>query len=108
MNHTPGPWQVAGQHEEHGAGGVILSVPKDKFIAGLSVAIYGEESKANARLIAAAPDLLAALERIAGFTYDGEKDEDGQEYEMSIDDAFATAHGAITLAREALAKIKEM
>ena len=48
--HTPGPWTVADE-----AGDLVLTVRgiNDEFIADLSIA--------NAHLIAAAPDLLAAL-----------------------------------------------
>lgn len=53
MLHTPGPWSINDQN------------PDDEEIEAPSgpVAIaLGREAEANARLIAAAPDLLAALE----------------------------------------------
>lgn len=62
MSHTPGPW---GAHiDRHGfvtlgAGPVYIRGPED----GFNVA--GFMSAADARLIAAAPDLLAALEELA-------------------------------------------
>lgn len=61
--HTAGPWEL--QHKEncdwsiHGADGyVVASIPDDDE--------YGrpEEDPANAALITAAPDLLAALKRL--------------------------------------------
>jgi len=59
MTHTPGPWAIAG--EEHA--NVILS--EDFVIADVYAFKKGEagprtdeEGEANARLIAAAPDLL--------------------------------------------------
>lgn len=62
MAHTPGPWEVAipGEVDEHYA---VL----DGF--GHTASVYGhpEETSAalaNARLIAAAPDLLAALRAV--------------------------------------------
>lgn len=60
--HTPAPWEAA---TEDGKLGVIGATSKGKFIA--IVGITGEqgmdaERKANARLIAAAPELLEALE----------------------------------------------
>ena len=51
--HTPGPWSIAGYHV--GTMGVTVA----------SVIYAAGAERANARLIAAAPDLLAALERIA-------------------------------------------
>lgn len=62
MAHTPGPWEVAmpGEVDEHYA---VL----DGFGHTASVYGYPEEASAalaNARLIAAAPDLLAACEEL--------------------------------------------
>ena len=62
MGHTPGPWAkqiTAGDHGyniyDEGDGPTIAHV-------------YGGENEANARLIAAAPQLLEALEALAGRT----------------------------------------
>lgn len=55
-NHTPGPWRV------HAVAGLIQEAN------GHSIAAYTgtsqDEADANARLIAAAPELLAALEHL--------------------------------------------
>ena len=51
--HTPGPWAIAG----HYIGTLGVNVATVGYASGAE--------HANARLIAAAPDLLAALERIA-------------------------------------------
>ena len=65
--HTPGPWNVERCTDEwfretnHGER--IVSVNKATYFVA-AVEGYGEESVANARLIAAAPDLLAALQNI--------------------------------------------
>jgi hypothetical protein len=57
MKYTPGPWHVApfngGLHVWNAAGGVLVA-----HCGGLTL----DEAKANARLIAAAPKLLAMLE----------------------------------------------
>lgn len=51
-NHTPGPWYWRGERIEPGSGG-------DDFIAKINdVSLQRQE---NARLITAAPDMLAAL-----------------------------------------------
>ena len=67
--HTPGPWQVAGELDNLR---VMSEIDDEKACDGLrrvalvtcgdfELADYGEHA-ANARLIAAAPDLLAALQ----------------------------------------------
>ena len=64
---TPGPWFIDRRSETHvkgqedrsvcSTGGYASNMPHDRDT-------YVEENIANARLIAAAPDLLAALQRI--------------------------------------------
>ena len=57
---TPGPWRVLDPEQlgrEIYAGNILIAIT---FYMGLSY----QEGGANARLIAAAPDLLAALERL--------------------------------------------
>jgi len=58
--HTPGPWVVVGSHVERHDGDGIYS----RIAACYETTIceeHGGTALANARLIAAAPDLLAAL-----------------------------------------------
>lgn len=62
-NHTPGPWSLYGDRPVHicsmsVAAPTIATVNIDNSLPNY------EETEANARLIAAAPDLLAALENI--------------------------------------------
>ena len=62
--HTPGPWNVHGRDTR----GLPHSlVAAETLIAKVYSKCYGdvEQETANAKLIAAAPDLLKALERIA-------------------------------------------
>ncbi len=55
--HTPGPWTISGTHHSIGI------APDDGKSDGLaSVFGCGPQAEANARLIAAAPELLSALE----------------------------------------------
>jgi hypothetical protein len=70
--HTPGPWEVV--HAEHGIVVRTESPTKTKYGASRYAAIGGfdrnepdklAEAQANARLIAAAPDLLEALKELA-------------------------------------------
>jgi hypothetical protein len=65
--HTPGPWLIAGEDATfvYALGPVLKS---NIFWAHVQAAgperASREECKANARLIAAAPELLAALEKV--------------------------------------------
>jgi len=58
-NHTPGPWEA---HEN----GHIYAEERANAVARIFENYYHRdgEAQANARLIAAAPDMLAALERL--------------------------------------------
>jgi hypothetical protein len=65
--HTPGPWEAVGNlvrspmHQPEGLPrGVLISEFRDGYSAP-----YSDEAKANARLIAAAPELLEALQLVA-------------------------------------------
>jgi len=67
--HTPGPWAVTkGSPRKVTANGVLIcnAVLRNSATTKQNAAGKGEEkAKANARLIAAAPELLEALEVIA-------------------------------------------
>jgi hypothetical protein len=73
VSYTPGPWTVGGWGEIYGPGVKPMSaagpLPTAKLVCKMSVGtsvlgVTNEEGSANARLIAAAPDLLAALKSI--------------------------------------------
>ncbi len=53
--HTPGPWKYIAWHGQHGVHDAMDNDVCETF---------GEDAEANARLIAAAPELLEALEEI--------------------------------------------
>jgi hypothetical protein len=63
--HTPGPWQYENSDETH------WIVPDTEVRNGLwcVAQIYGPDVEANARLIAAAPDLLDLAKDIAGLDH---------------------------------------
>ena len=63
MSATPGPWAQAGQRVNGPAGVLVAWCGEASSIdvAGGFYAVSKTEAEANARLIAAAPDLLAAV-----------------------------------------------
>lgn len=62
MNHTPGPWIAYDEQLLTSEGG---------FIARFSSANYPHQNNANARLAAAAPELLESLEALFGYISEG-------------------------------------
>jgi hypothetical protein len=69
MAHTPGPWAVEGESGNDGEAEVIVSDKRTVCWTACSLNEDGEdfnsnEDRANAGLIAAAPDLLAALKEM--------------------------------------------
>ena len=72
MAHTPGPWQVSiGPPRDAPLRTCVVARDLERNIATCHTPReYGpnvDQAEANARLIAAAPELLAALERIANY-----------------------------------------
>ena len=57
--HTPGPWRITGPNIR--AGNALLAVVENHWA---DMPCPEDEKAANARLIAAAPDLLDALRRV--------------------------------------------
>ena len=66
IRHTPGPWEAVIQPGCHAVIASLSGGPKAVAIIGNNTPDDGNEPMrfANARLIAGAPDLLAALQRI--------------------------------------------
>lgn len=66
MSHTPGPWRVGGVTQDHDCKMCPIFAGSDRIAQVLGgantyeVEDWNEEDMANARLIAAAPDLLMA------------------------------------------------
>lgn len=81
MKHTPAPWK---------AGARSVSAPETEDRLGLDVRLYGGnagDNKANARLIAAAPDMLQALRLIEHAT--APSHDDGGHHEAAHEIAVA-------------------
>jgi len=60
--HTPGPWSVA--ETRHGYDTVIRETNSEPIVLAFISGYTKAEGTANSNLIAAAPDLLAALEAL--------------------------------------------
>lgn len=65
MQHTPGPWRVAGLNVGSESNLVVASCYRDSDESVVMRPKTNEECLANARLIAAAPDLLKACKQAA-------------------------------------------
>lgn len=70
-NHTPGPWRLNGYQVERGEGiaRTIATAAPRRQIGTDYAAPDADTARANARLIAAAPDLLDMCERLLGFAW---------------------------------------
>ena len=64
--HTPGPWVVVGSRTKYVEARLVGSLMQEVAACGPTMADegYGQQQEANARLIAAAPDLLEALQDV--------------------------------------------
>jgi hypothetical protein len=102
--HTAGPWKKHDTYIHDGslAGGLIAQVydcgAVNKVCAAAAENISIKEAQANARLIAAAPDLLAALETSLKFAEFAEKnwaDQSGTAcaFRKEMEQAIAKARG---------------
>lgn len=98
QQHTPGPWHVvlsdnATPHilHEHGCDSSDFSDFSSRVCVMPAEIVADYNSLANARLIAAAPELLEALEMVRDYvvTMKGR----GHEYQIFIDAAIAKAKG---------------
>jgi len=102
MNHTPGPWHVS--PDMRGVGNLPVAGVEDANDQAVANCGRGGDSAANARLIAAAPELLAALTAVEArltsvaraFYVDGKQ--------KALQSAFQGWKDDITPARSALAK----
>jgi hypothetical protein len=59
--HTPGPWEVMNNYVKRVSGAVIATTARQNSVCRFEAEVGSSEDGANARLIAAAPELLDAL-----------------------------------------------
>lgn len=96
--HTPGAWEPRlVESTVPGLGGLIIQAGN---AALCEMTGTGEISQANARVMAAAPELLEFVKLIARMNYDGEEIEGEEEpFLMENDDAVSTLGDLIESAR---------
>ncbi len=99
-NHTPGPWYIDADEPE--AKGIPITNGAG-FIADVgTLGPSDDEDRANARLVAAAPDLLAALEEVTTelFWMDhGPRDSDRKAFARRVEELRGLARAAIAKAK---------
>ena len=90
MSHTPAPWVIASGGSKSLGGQYVLTEwfvrrPNDDMAIAADIIDpeTGEPSETNARLIAAAPELLAALESITEFCTIKHRKGEGHEWQVS-------------------------
>ena len=83
--HTPGPWKVIPYTNQHGVETTAISSDDDMRNITYALPYNSPQAEANARLIAAAPDLLEALKYARRFLKPDQADLD------FIDSAIAKA-----------------
>jgi hypothetical protein len=97
---TPGPWRANLHHTQESAGrtyGWINGGGQIVPLAGVTLGVEGcsqDEGRANARLIAAAPELYAELERVTGHLETWTRDH-AHECTAEIDSAIHCARAAL-------------
>ena len=87
--HTPGPWRATQR---------TVTAPETEDRLGMEVKVYGgnsNDNRANCRLIAAAPDLLEALQELFGADMEQVLMGDGKDDQIA---AIAKARAAIAKA----------
>ena len=90
--HTPGPWFV----RKGGSAWGNFSIDGDVFFIAETIGGLDKEEKANAHLIAAAPDLLEALRALV--------DDIGERFNISSQSTNPGMRDAVNQARAAIAK----
>jgi hypothetical protein len=99
MEHTPGPWEYDDRH--YWIDGKRYGMDSWAIMRGSYCLATTDKNKANARLIAAAPDLLQALRNLVDIQ---ERDERGDPDYLATDE---WREEALMIAKSAIAKADE-
>lgn len=101
MSHTPGPWEVHTNIGRKSEMGVIADAAPFVICVISNAKQWPIEADANARLIAAAPELLAACEALERWSRDrdGGAYLEGLKWTKDIQDAVCDARAAIAKAK---------
>ena len=95
-NHTPAPWSIGDENNlyiEICIGDAVANLGRqDRY--GLHMAFSLEQMRANARLIAAAPELLEVLSEMVEMVDIGDEHGFGSEWHIKAKAAIAKAIGA--------------
>jgi hypothetical protein len=94
--HTPGPWIVRGEYSEEHGGMYSINQTVESADAGLPF-VQLDEINGNAALIAAAPEMLEALELLTGLSALGKASKFS--HELSENECIDKALAAITKAK---------
>lgn len=102
--HTPGPWQAyADLPSTEPNWHIVTNESRMRVVANVHIEPGNAVDEANARLIVAAPDLLASLSACVGYLLNAKID---LETGASKATAIRTIEGGIKQARDALAKLE--
>ena len=108
---TQGKWKIDGGIENTNEKGDLYIWPDDDFLGGHGIAtVHGEIQEGsidNARLIAAAPELLAALEQLQEAFVHIPDDMKGNKHRSGIIKHCENMRIALNVARYAVAKAEE-
>lgn len=96
--HTPGPWQISTPHGRMGGRDFLLQGADSRTVFDTLAADAWPLSAADARLIAAAPELLAACKHLERYVRTGEAGPEGYVVIFPVKD------NALALLRAAIAK----
>jgi len=70
MKFTEGPWEVLNNYVKKVGGAVIATTARNNAVCRFEAEVASLEDEANANLIAASPELLAALENLLDMVTD--------------------------------------
>jgi hypothetical protein len=92
--HTPGPWKAAAKPSSVVGWPVVSAIGRSICSVAYGESGFNGQAEANAKLIAASPDLYSALQRLSA-TYDGIYAQVSDDEAKLLKDAWAEADAAL-------------